>query len=832
MKFPQQVPAIMSVGAASLVLSWSNSPAAASDIRCEKSPPAASIPLNDPFAFVPNDDSGSIATSKAVSTENPGEIAYFVAPHGNDTWSGRRPDASVSRMDGPFATIERARDAIRADKGRRPGLSGTIYLRGGRYELERPLVLTAQDAGTRLMAFKNEHPELSGAKSIPAVAQSGTGRFEATLPENPGQELFVGGIRQTIAFKPSPYADGWRPVESQKADNSFGFLPGTIDANGGSAVPDVEMMDDSRSRNLFTKIVSLDTAQSVAQVAPGTQDSFPRFAGYRLIGNPNWIRNGDQFGWNDAARLLILKPTAVSALMASGVQLPVLHSLVIFREARDNIVQGLRFIETATAPPDELKRAAVTLQGSRNIRVSGNDFRNVGEAVRLIESSRNFVQDNDIRDVGSHGIELQDQSDGNLISGNKLTAIGRIELNAAAIYLHGASSNRIARNIVRDSSRHGIGIDNWDDTTVNRANIVEFNQLRQTNQDTDDSGAIEMLGRSRIDTSSIIRFNQIGDVGKPEPLNPDDRIRNAAISGIYLDDLTSGVLVCGNRIQGAPLAAIHIHGGSMIEVRDNIAILDRPGSNFVFLQSATPSSGGQRFDFQVNLPSKPQQGPIQAALSGQDRGAPVRTRRVAVRFDNDDVIGAEDRDLFVGKIKIGDREFLPTDPLAHYLVDGKPTLPGQEALPWNGALTWDLPADAFDPSDLTLSVFAWGNPAGGVGAHFVVTLDGVRVGEGTAGSPADEMQSNRITRNIVYVTGTGAEYFKSLRGGAPQVTANDYFDTTGKLQPPTSPVADTAPLAIDPGFIDPARGDFRLRPSSALRARGFGDLPALSGNGS
>ena len=41
---------------------------------------------------------------------------FFVATNGNDGWSGTRPDAGANRTDGPFATLEGARDALRARK--------------------------------------------------------------------------------------------------------------------------------------------------------------------------------------------------------------------------------------------------------------------------------------------------------------------------------------------------------------------------------------------------------------------------------------------------------------------------------------------------------------------------------------------------------------------------------------------------------------------------------------------------------------------------------------------------------------------------------------------
>jgi hypothetical protein len=52
-------------------------------------------------------------------------IVLYVSTEGNDAWSGHLPDPTVGRQDGPFRTIQRARDAIRELKAR-----GKFKLRG------------------------------------------------------------------------------------------------------------------------------------------------------------------------------------------------------------------------------------------------------------------------------------------------------------------------------------------------------------------------------------------------------------------------------------------------------------------------------------------------------------------------------------------------------------------------------------------------------------------------------------------------------------------------------------------------------------------------------
>ena len=56
---------------------------------------------SEAFAFDAADESGG----------RPGVVAFYVSPRGNDAWSGRLSDPNTT--DGPFATLERSRDAIR-----------------------------------------------------------------------------------------------------------------------------------------------------------------------------------------------------------------------------------------------------------------------------------------------------------------------------------------------------------------------------------------------------------------------------------------------------------------------------------------------------------------------------------------------------------------------------------------------------------------------------------------------------------------------------------------------------------------------------------------------
>ncbi|MDA3924114.1 MAG: hypothetical protein PF904_05390 [Kiritimatiellae bacterium] len=76
-------------------------------------------------------------------------LVLYVSTTGDDGWSGRAAK-QMKGTEGPFATLERARDEIRNIKksGGLPVGGVTVAILEGRYQRSEPLVLTAEDSGT------------------------------------------------------------------------------------------------------------------------------------------------------------------------------------------------------------------------------------------------------------------------------------------------------------------------------------------------------------------------------------------------------------------------------------------------------------------------------------------------------------------------------------------------------------------------------------------------------------------------------------------------------------------------------------------------------------
>ena len=101
-------------------------------------------------------------------------LKMYVSMLGNDSWSGKLMMPNQDNTDGPFATLERARDAIRKLKETKKLPKGNIIveIQGGVYELPKAFELDSLDCGkdshSRIIYIgqKGNEVRLSGGKSL------------------------------------------------------------------------------------------------------------------------------------------------------------------------------------------------------------------------------------------------------------------------------------------------------------------------------------------------------------------------------------------------------------------------------------------------------------------------------------------------------------------------------------------------------------------------------------------------------------------------------------------------------------------------------------------
>jgi hypothetical protein len=168
-------------------------------------------------------------------------LTLYVAPNGNDAWSGR--SAERNDNDGPLASVGRARDAIRQWKAAQGGLKVpvTVRIRGGKYFLSETISFTPEDSGTQKCpisyeAFSGEQPVLCGGRTITGWQPYQGEILVAMLPEVRAgkwyfRSLFTAGRRQIRARHPNvDPADRYRKgfLYADRDIQGFGLAVGNI----------------------------------------------------------------------------------------------------------------------------------------------------------------------------------------------------------------------------------------------------------------------------------------------------------------------------------------------------------------------------------------------------------------------------------------------------------------------------------------------------------------------------------------------------------------------------------------------------------------------------
>ncbi len=173
-----------------------------------------------------------VATA-AIAVASAARADFFVAVDGSDLNPG-----TVAL---PFATITRARDAVRTLVASGLTEDVRVVIGGGTYRLTEPIVLGVQDSGTLTFSVSYEaevgqQPVISGGRVITGFSVNPDGTWSTVIPEVAAgtwtfRELFVDGQRRPRARHPN--GNVANRIESAAPDQrtTFQFFEGDIPAS-------------------------------------------------------------------------------------------------------------------------------------------------------------------------------------------------------------------------------------------------------------------------------------------------------------------------------------------------------------------------------------------------------------------------------------------------------------------------------------------------------------------------------------------------------------------------------------------------------------------------
>jgi|GEM_PF-175193 len=517
----------------------------------------------------------------------------FVAPDGDDRHAGTKEQ--------PFATLERARDAVRAARGTSRS-SITVWLRGGDYRRDGELEFSAEDSGTAdapvtWRAFPGETVRLLGGRVLPAFRPISDADVRARLAgdasdrvlevdvrasgiTDPGRltsrgfgrptsvahcELFCNGTPMPLARRPNEgewLAIAGFPEANAKPDDHGGRI--------GRIEDGFEIADDRPFAwapsddiwvhgywawdwaNSYERVERLEReTRRVVTAPPHGLYGFRKGQRFCFL---NVLEELDHPGewYLDRQRGVLYfwppEPEKPFEAVLSVLDRPLLR----FQDASHIAVQDLGLEAT--------RADAVVIRGGSSIRIEGCAIRNIGNwGVRVDGGSSHTVARCDIWDTGDGGVSLSggDRQTlapaGHVVDDCHFVRQGRwSKCYVPAVLMQGVG-HHVSHNLIHDHPHCAILFGGND-------HLLEFNEIHHIALETGDVGAI-YAGRDWTIRGNRIRHNFIHDTGGV----------GMGSMGVYMDDCVSGTEVFGNVFHRVHWA-MFIGGGRDHRVENNVFV--------------------------------------------------------------------------------------------------------------------------------------------------------------------------------------------------------------------------------------------------------------------
>ncbi|MFO7904536.1 MAG: right-handed parallel beta-helix repeat-containing protein [Pirellulaceae bacterium] len=549
-----------------------------------------------------------ILAAMSASAEDP--LRLYVAVNGDDNWSGRLAEPNTENTDGPKASLQGARDAIRAlrEDGALTG-AVEVLVREGRYRLWKGFRLEPEDSGSpgasvSYAAYPKEDPVFSGGRPISGWRETEDGLWTTHLSAvETGswyfRQLWVNGRRAQRARSPNKgylhLENLIKPHDRDDERNRQGFRFKESDLDGDwTNLEDIEIVKMFSWSTTRMPVAAIDDERNVVTFT-GKTGKHPRL--FTWAGDRYYVENVfeglDEPGeWylNRKTGILYYHPRPGERIDQIEAFAPVVERLVEFAgdtesgEAVHHVhLRGLTF-EHSTWPMPEtgwperqaqtgMITAGLFAEVAEDCVIEDCEFRHIGTHGMWLYTGcqRNRIERCHTWDCGAGGVYLgamDNQTAGhNTVHNCFIHHLTEAHGGAIGVWIGRSSHNEVSRCDIGDTNYTGVSVGwSWGYAESSaHHNLIADNHIHHCgHRKLSDMGGIYTLG---VSPGTRLRHNRIHDIWS----NPG----YSHGSGIYPDEGSSEITIEDNIVYRCTSAGFHLHYGRDLQVENNVFALAR-----------------------------------------------------------------------------------------------------------------------------------------------------------------------------------------------------------------------------------------------------------------
>lgn len=518
-------------------------------------------------------------------------VAYFVSPDGDDDATGRSPEPTADG-DGPFRTLDAAREAVREAISDGMDDDAVVSLRGGTYYREEPLRFGPEDSGRDghevvYTNYADETPRVVGGTPVTGWEHQEGAIYRADV-DHDFNLLYADGDRCTLARTPD---DGYSRVRALSEEAPHRVFEAHEDAVPEGPVDELQVHvwpgGPDGEWNWFSDIIdveSIDRDAGTVRLAGETRYELGPGSRYFFQGSEGLLSAPGEFYLDREAGTVSYWPRG--DVESTEIVAPAVTRLLEFRgrstaeRVHDVRIEGLTLevtdrtrtvgsIDGESTP----RHGAVHLTNARDVTIERSRIRSTGlDAVAGIGAVENVtIENNHVHDIGHGGVQFRGdvssryENRQHRIRNNHVHDTGALIGHGHGITLQQSGNCEVSHNRIHHTARIGImvssmprpttmtGVDNDPETSAMcidgvrptpesvplfqhaRNNVVANNDISHCNLDSQDTGLVYTNTGGR---GNIVHQNRLHHSDVPFSFG----------FGLYLDDTSDGVTATNNVI--------------------------------------------------------------------------------------------------------------------------------------------------------------------------------------------------------------------------------------------------------------------------------------------